>query len=130
MIISVIVCTLGQRPKELQILIKSLENQTYKNINLIVVSQGEHKLVESILINSRLNYKHLISDVKGLSKGRNLALKEIQGDIITISDDDCWYPKESFNRVLSFFNKDPKLSIAVGQIFDPITNRYYKDYFH
>ena len=44
--ISILVPTMGTRENELKRLIESLKKQTYNNFEVVIVSQGNHDMVE------------------------------------------------------------------------------------
>lgn len=126
--ISLILPTLGDREGELLRLINSLNNQVYKNFELIVISQDNHKIISGILENADFNYKQVISKVKGLSVARNIGLNQISSNsIITFTDDDCWYYDTSLELVSKYFeNKDKE--IMIFQHIDPTSNKFPKKY--
>ena len=125
--ISLIVPTLGERDKEIKRLFQSLNRQTYKNFEVIVVSQDNHEKVESFFNDVNFKYQHIKINKKGLSVARNAAIKKVRGDILTFSDDDCWYKEDSMKFINEFF-KSNKSQIAVFQHFDPDTKKYPKNY--
>lgn len=125
--ISLILPTLGNRKQELERLIFSLNNQSYKKFELIIISQENHEVVEESLKKSNFSYKQVKTKIKGLSAARNIGMKFIRGDIITFTDDDCWYHKDSLTKVNGFFKKN-KLEICIFQHIDPTTNKYPKKY--
>lgn len=124
--ISLVIPTLGTRPNELNRLFESIKNQTNQNYELIVVSQDNHHDVELIIAQHNLinKTKHLKLNKKGLSYSRNQGLKEVTGNIVTFSDDDCWYPDDAFETVQQQFKQNE--DIICFQIFDPNANDYYK----
>ena len=81
--ISLLVPTLGKREQELRRLFDSLERQTYKDFEVVIVSQGNHDFVESCVASYDFKHKHIKSDTLGLSVARNVGLKYIEGDIFT-----------------------------------------------
>lgn len=125
--ISMIVATLGERVDEINRLLKSLEEQKNNQFELIVVSQDNHESIENILKKYKLNYKHIRIERKGLSLARNVGLNYANGDIITFSDDDCWYPTYAFEEINTVF-KNNESDILCFNIFDPISNQMYKSY--
>ena len=128
-LISVILCTLGNRPKEMSRLLESLEEQTDQRFELIVVSQGNHDDIEGVLNSTTLNFRHYRSEKKGLSLARNIGLSNAKGDIITVSDDDCWYPNVAFERVFEIFDDyGDKYQGFCLQVYDPDSEQYYKTY--
>ncbi|WGX75941.1 glycosyltransferase family A protein [Paraclostridium bifermentans] len=65
---SLLLPTLGTRELEIKNLFESLENQTYKKFELIVVSQGNHKFIEETLKQYDFEYKHIIMDEREFLK--------------------------------------------------------------
>jgi glycosyltransferase involved in cell wall biosynthesis len=100
--ISLIVATLG-RVTELDRLLVSLEEQSYRDFETLVVDQNpDDRLVPLLASHSRLQIRHLRSE-RGLSRARNVGLRVARGDIVAIPDDDCWYPKELLTMVAAWF---------------------------
>jgi glycosyltransferase involved in cell wall biosynthesis len=125
--ISIIVPTLGERVYELNRLVESLNNQIYKNFEVIFVTQQNHNNVIEILNNAKFYYKHIKVNKKGLSYARNQGIKYVTGDIVTLSDDDCWYPKEAFRIVEQSFRENNS-DIICFQIYDPESKEFFKKY--
>ncbi|MGL5558917.1 MAG: glycosyltransferase family 2 protein [Paraclostridium dentum] len=124
---SLLLPTLGHRENELNRLFESLENQTYKNFELIVVSQGNHQLIEKTLNRYKFNYKHITMDEKGISKARNKGMKYISGDIMALADDDGWYENNAFENAKNHIEKyDP--DIACFEHYDPVKKIFPKEY--
>lgn len=127
--ISLILCTLGNRPSEISRLVKSLNEQTYKGFELIVVTQENHELVRGILADLEVSFIQIETDKRGLSRARNIGLDNAKGDIITISDDDCWYPKDALEKIVNLFQGPLYTYDAICmQIYDPNNSSYYKTY--
>lgn len=127
---SLIITTLDNRPVEFKRLLDSLKNQTFKNFELIVVSQGNDSLTKDLLNECGLSFSHFFSSKKGLSIARNIGLKHVHGHYASISDDDCWYPTDALEKVYNTFFYNPSYSVACFQIFDPISDIFYKKYFN
>ncbi|QFT90668.1 GalNAc(5)-diNAcBac-PP-undecaprenol beta-1,3-glucosyltransferase [Bacillus sp. THAF10] len=125
--ISVVIPTLGTREIELERLFQSLENQTYKDFEAIVVSQDNHDKVESLLNKFTFRKHHVSLTRKGLSYSRNEGIGYTNGQIVTFSDDDCWYEPNAFQEVSNFFQTH-SAGIVCYQIYDPDKKEYYKDY--
>lgn len=104
---SLVMSTLN-RFKEVDIFLKSLKEQTYKNFELIIVDQNKNERLRDIIkkYSSDMKIIYIDSSVKGLSKGRNIGLEYISGEIIGFPDDDCKYPKETLYKVNDLFEKD------------------------
>lgn len=118
---SLILCTVN-RTKEVEDLLKSLLYQTYVNFEIIIVDQNEDDRIFKIIENfSSLKIKHLTSEI-GLSKARNIGLKNAIGDVVCFPDDDCTYPKELLENVNSFFSEN-KYNILMGKTIDKDTKK-------
>lgn len=125
--ISLILPTLGTREKEINRLFNSLESQEDKEFEVIIVSQDNHDKVDKYLEDRRFNYRHIKINKKGLSIARNEGLKYVSGNIITFSDDDCWYKKDSFKFIKRYF-KENNCQIATFQHYDLEQQQYPKQY--
>jgi glycosyltransferase involved in cell wall biosynthesis len=125
--ISLILPTLGTREKELTRLFDSLEKQDTQDFEVIIVSQDNHAKVDELLKNIKFKYIHIPINRRGLSLARNAGIPYAKGDIITFSDDDCWYPENAFTTVLRTF-RQYNCDVACFQIYDPNTEQYYKNY--
>lgn len=97
---SLIVATVG-RTSELHRLLTSLDDQTYKNFELIVVDQNLDDRLENVIASfcDRLTIIHLTSPL-GVSRARNAGIQKITGDIVGFPDDDCWYPHDLLQNVI------------------------------
>ncbi len=85
---------------------KSLEsalNQTYKNIEIIVVNDGSTDNSEEIIKRYNGKIKYIKKENGGVSTALNLALKEMTGDYFSwLSHDDLYYPtkiEEEVNEI-------------------------------
>ena len=127
--ISVLVPTLGTREKEIRRLLETLEKQSYKDFEIIFVTQDNHEIVKDIICKySNLDIKQIEMSVKGLSRARNRGLEQALGEIVVLSDDDCWYPANAFEIIVNAFKKRQCAKIVLSQIFDPEKNIPYKNY--
>jgi glycosyltransferase involved in cell wall biosynthesis len=125
--ISIIIPTLGTRELELKRLFVSLSEQTHQEFEVILVSQGNHELVERIVESYDFTIKLIKLSKKGLSHSRNVGMKYVSGNIVTFSDDDCWYKNTAFEEVVEHFQTTDD-HIVCYQIYDPERNEYYKAY--
>jgi len=115
MVFSLILATIG-RTKDLQDFLLSLDAQTYRNFELIVVDQNEDDRVESILgqFRHRFPILHLRSP-RGLSRARNEGLRHVSGDIVAFPDDDCLYPPDLLAKVARWFAEHPNWHGLTGR---------------
>src|SRR4030088_30924 len=107
---SLIVATL-HRVTELDRLLDSLERQSYRDFEVLVVDQNpDDRLVPVLGLHPRLAIRHLRSE-RGLSRGRNVGLRVARGDIIAIPDDDCWYPKDLLATVAAWVERHSEFGL-------------------
>ena len=128
--VSVLVPTLGDRKKEIIRLFESIISQSYSVMEVVVVAQDNFDVVGDLckLYSDRLNIIYVTTDKKGLSRARNIGIRKSSGEIIVLSDDDCWYEGGAISRIVECFNSNGDLDILLTQIFDPIRNVPYKSY--
>lgn len=124
-----LVPTLGERKYELKRLLHSLENQSYKDFTVIIVSQMNFTVVDNIVeqYKKNINIIHLKCNDKGLSKARNYGIRRIESGIIILSDDDCWYPSKAAEEIMFQFEHN-KIDILLTRIYAPEQKRLYKQY--
>ena len=97
--------------------IKSVLNQTFKNLEVIVIDDGSSDNTEHLvnkITDKRLKYVKLSSN-KGSSNARNIGIKNANGQFISFQDsDDIFYPnkieKQLKNIINIFENYSNKMS--------------------
>jgi glycosyltransferase involved in cell wall biosynthesis len=105
--VSLVVATFN-RVTELRRLLESLDLQTYKNFELIVVDQNpDDRLVPVLERHTGLNIVHVRSGL-GVSKARNVGIRIAKGEILSFPDDDCWYPAELLSNVVQWLESNPE----------------------
>lgn len=105
--VSLIVATLN-RVKELERLLSSLERQSYKDFEVILVDQNpDDRLLPALQEHPAVRVHHLRSE-RGLSRARNIGLRAAKGEIIALPDDDCWYPDQLLETVTEWFEMHPE----------------------
>ncbi len=108
--ISLIVATIG-RVSELERFLTSLENQSHRDFEVIVVDQNpDDRLLPVFNRHAHMAIQHLRSK-RGLSRARNAGLRAAKGDIIAIPDDDCWYPDQLLASVAAWFEAHPDFAL-------------------
>lgn len=107
-LVSVITPT-HNRPQTLPVALNSIVNQTFKNVEVIVINDGGCD-VQSIIddYNRKLNITYInYSQNKGPSAARNIGLRKVRGKYIAyLDDDDIWYP-EHLKTLVDFLEKNP-----------------------
>jgi glycosyltransferase involved in cell wall biosynthesis len=103
--VSLIVATVN-RVAELERLLSSLDRQTYRDFEVIVVDQNaDDRLAEVLQDHSGLHVRHLRCD-RGAGRARNHGLRVASGDVICFPDDDCWYPQTLLQSVMSWLEQN------------------------
>jgi glycosyltransferase involved in cell wall biosynthesis len=117
-LLTLLVCTLG-RVKPLERLLQSLNAQTLKNFEVIIVDQNAEGFLDSTIQKfPALRINHLRSR-PGLSHARNVGLAASSGRYIGFPDDDVWYRPTVVEEVLDTFRRNSKLNIITGRSIDP-----------
>lgn len=118
---SLILCTVG-RTEEVKRFLRSLEAQTYRDFELIVVDQNPDDRLVPLLepYKGRFPILHLRSE-RGLSRARNVGLRHISGNIVAFPDDDCQLAPDFLEQVTALLEAHPQYAIVSGRALDPIT---------
>ena len=112
---SLIIATLN-RTGEVDYLLKTLDRQTYRNFELIVVDQNSDDRLVSLITPYQSSFPILhLRSAKGLSRARNVALTHVSGDIVVFPDDDCAYCPDLLDRVARFFTNQTEWNGLVGR---------------
>jgi glycosyltransferase involved in cell wall biosynthesis len=106
------------RAKLLPLAIESALNQTYKNIEIIIVDTNSTDKTEELVkryvaIDARIKYFRIVENL-GITKTRNFALSKSTGSYVAILDsDDFWLSEEKLEKQIDFLLKNPDYA-AVG----------------
>lgn len=114
--ISVIIRTIG-RPYVLHEALSSLENQTYKNFEIIVVEDGQEISKEFIITAfPQLNIRYYCTGVHvGRSKAGNVGLSHAKGNyLIFLDDDDAFFPDHLAVLVEALENANTKAAYSIA----------------
>ena len=90
--------------------LKSLVNQTLKDIEIIVVNDGtkdnSQKIVDKYVKKYPKLVKSYIKENGGLSSARNYGLKYVNGEFISFIDSDDWVRKDMFEKMYQKAKKE------------------------
>jgi len=94
--------------------LESLTNQTYQNLEILIVANGmmdrEYETLQVQCLDSRITL--IRASLSGVSFSRNLGIQYSNSDLIAIMDaDDLSYP-ERIERQLNLFISYPELSVC------------------
>ena len=131
--ISVIIPVYNTNPEFLQKAINSVLNQTYKNIEVIIVNDGstDNNTLNFLKTLDNKNINIINQENKGLGGARNTGINSATGDYIGFLDADDWLDK-NFYEVLFNLCENNDADIACGILtratkFRKIKMEYFKD---
>jgi glycosyltransferase involved in cell wall biosynthesis len=118
------------RKDEVKSFLQCLENQSYKNFELIIVDQNDNDLIDHLVneYKTKLPIKHIKIVQKGLSLARNAGIKEACGDIISFPDDDCLYPHDLLKKIYEFFCGRPNVDAISTAWHDSLNGKPIRNY--
>lgn len=123
-LVSVVVATY-KREEALKNALNSLEKQSYKNIEIVLVDDNANEKwntnVESIIqeYQERCNIIYIQNAVnKGSAKSRNIGIKASKGEYITfLDDDDIYLPDKIKNQIKHMLEVQSDFSITDLELF-------------
>lgn len=131
--ISVIIPVYNTNPEFLQKAINSVLNQTYKNIEVIIVNDGstDNNTLNFLKTLDNKNINIINQENKGAGGARNTGINSATGDYIGFLDADDWLDK-NFYEVLFNLCENNDADIACGMLtratkFRKIKMEYFKD---
>jgi len=89
--------------------IKSIQNQSYKNWELIIVDDNSNKITKNILYKYKNKKKikiYFLPKNKGAAYCRNLAIKKSQSDYIAFIDSDDLWKNSKLTLQINFMKKN------------------------
>ena len=105
------------RVKLLPLAIESALNQTYKNLEIIIVDNNSTDKTEELIkryisIDNRIKYFRLVENL-GITKTRNFALSKSAGTYVAVLDsDDFWLTEDKLEKQVDFLLKNPDYAIV------------------
>ena len=124
-LVSVIIPTLN-RYKYLSDVLKDLENQTYKNFEVIIVDQTD-AFQEAFYKGWNLNLHYWFQEEKALWRARNEAVQFSKGDYILFYDDDSlvetnWIAEHL--KTLDYFDSDLSSGVSLSTVGAEVPKHY------
>jgi glycosyltransferase involved in cell wall biosynthesis len=114
--LSVLLCT-RNRGEKIRNAVDSILANSFSDYELIIVDQssdGRTAAVMSQYADQRIRY--IATDTVGLSRSRNIAIRESSSEIIVFTDDDCICDKGWLASIHTEFEKDPLLMGVYGRV--------------
>ena len=124
-LVTIIIPTLN-RFKCLNDVLKDLENQTYKNFEVIVVDQSD-QFNPKIYNKYQLNINLVHQKEKALWRARNTAIKKAKGKYLLFFDDDSRVKPEwvfEHLKCIDYFNVEISAGVSKSKIGSPIPAHY------
>lgn len=80
--------------------LESVINQTYKNIEIIVINDGSTENIDELQVKYKDKVIFITQENKGVSVARNRGIELATGDYVAFLDsDDLWYPDKLFKQI-------------------------------
>lgn len=113
-----------ERYDDLTELLDALQGQTYRNFNVILVTEKSRKLHEGLeayvaekgYTNTQMIFN---SGPEGLSQARNIGIRAARGDIVTFLDDDAIPSPDWLANIVKTFSEDNSI-IGVTGVASPL----------
>jgi glycosyltransferase involved in cell wall biosynthesis len=128
--IDLVVPTMG-RPDELHRMLQTAVAQAYPRLRVVVVDMNDDDASGADVLDGfsgSLEIVHVRAARRGVSKARNLGLERIEADVVSLTDDDCWYPDGLFRTIGERFGREPDLAglsmMQVDERFSPSNGRW------
>lgn len=97
--------------------VNSALNQTYSNIEVIVVDDGSN--IETRVVLKRLEpkiTKLITQENQGQSTARNLGIREAKGEYVLVLDSDDFFEPTFAEKAIDVFEKDPSVKIVTSYV--------------
>jgi glycosyltransferase involved in cell wall biosynthesis len=124
-LVSVVIPTLN-RYKYLKDVLRDLENQSYKNFEVIIVDQTD-AFRDDFYKGWNLDLKYWFQEEKALWRARNEAIQSAKGDYILLYDDDSlvngnWIAEHL--KTLDYFNADLSSGVSISTVGAAVPKHY------
>lgn len=100
--------------------IKSLLNQTYRNIEIIIIDDGSTDNSEKLCDQFKNEERVLVIHTKnaGVSKARNLGIEKASGNLIGFVDADDYVREDMFENLYKAISEESNIDIVMCNYFD------------
>ena len=101
--------------------LKSIESQTFKDYEIIIVDGGDDRTME---IARKYGAKVIIEKRKGPATARNIGAKHAKGEILIFADADVRFEQNFLMKIERKFNRDIGGAICKSCAYDAKTGKY------
>ena len=101
------------REKYIAEAIESVLNQTYRNIEIIVIDDGSTDNTPRILSSYNGKIKYFLQPNSGASAARNSGISKASGDFISFLDSDDLWEKNKISLQMECFENNPGIDICL-----------------
>ena len=109
--------------------VKSVLNQTYENIEIIVVDDGSKDETREVLKEVEEKIKYVYKENGGASSARNLGIINATGEYIALLDCDDLYLPEKIEKAVKALDNDPQIGfVHTGAYFINSEGYQVKEY--
>ncbi len=117
--LDLLVPTIG-RTVELDRYLSSLDAQAGVSLRVILIDQNEDDRLAAIASTHSARLQILrVRSARGLSRARNVGIREATAPLLGLADDDCWYPPGVIGRVVDTFLERPEVDCLCGRVVEP-----------
>jgi FkbM family methyltransferase len=118
--IGVLVCTMNRPDKFRRCLDSILESVEAcegegRVFEIVVVDQSSDDQTRRIVEQTCGRVRHIPMTRSGISRGRNLGLKELTTEVIALTDDDCIVERDWLRQIVERFEKYPECDALFGR---------------
>lgn len=125
MTVTVVIPTV--RPTTLRASVESIQKQTYADLEIIIVAQGNNPALRNVtddLARSDQRIRIIWLEQGNLSAARNAGIAAGTGDIIAITDDDCEADSRWVEIMVELFEQRPEIGFMGGALVAPPARRF------
>ena len=112
-----VICVMYNSKKIIDILLQSLSQQTYRNMEVILVDNGSRDGCPDY-IDQKYNSPRIIRSTKnlGYGGGANLGIRNAQGEYVFIVNDDIMISPLAIEELVSFLEQHPKVGAVQPKV--------------
>jgi len=104
-----IVIPVYNRPEEIDELLESLLDQTYRNFEVLVIEDGSERTCEEVVerYSRRMEIRYFYKENSGQGFSRNFGFERARGEYYIVFDSDCLIPAQYLETVNTYLKVHP-----------------------